>query len=473
MKNKLFRLLSLLILIHIALGINAQYESFITIDNNEITLKIRSEMSEEQLQSLSESFQLDSAVQHAIRSKNYSDLSKSGDWKVSVGNDGVVVLVKPLEGKSFIKVGPLMVETNWTNPAPPPPASFGFNHSKLDHIYELEDGRTLFRTDRFRRANQVYLSGTFNNWSTMDLAMEKKGDFWEVALILEPGKHLYKFIADGNWEHDSDNRLKEEDEFDGFNSVYYRTNFLFELLGFTEARRVFLAGTFNFWDDRQCELEKTPEGWALPVYLREGTYGYKFIVDGNWMVDPHNPDVREDAFGNENSIVSFGPIHRFHLHGFSDANQVVLSGNFNNWSPNEFLMHPTSEGWYIDYVLPPGQYEYKFVVDGKWIIDPGNPLQTGEGDYINSLLFIEPNYTFYLTGYLDEEAVYLTGSFNNWAFPGYPMIRDYEGWILPVHLAKGKHLYKFVIRNEHFLDPDNPLWEPNEWGTGNSIIWID
>ena len=41
--------------------------------------------------------------------------------------------------------------------------------------------------------------------------MEKKGDSWFVSLDLAGGKHLYKFIVDGKWVLDPENRMKEND----------------------------------------------------------------------------------------------------------------------------------------------------------------------------------------------------------------------------------------------------------------------
>jgi len=37
----------------------------------------------------------------------------------------------------------------------------------------------------------------------------------------------------------------------------------------------------------------------------------------------------------------------------------------------------------------------------------------------------------------------------------------------------GKHLYKFIVDGKWIKDPDDPLWEGNEFGTDNSVIWIE
>ena len=63
---------------------------------------------------------------------------------------------------------------------------------------------------------------------------------------------------------------------------------------------------------------------------------------------------------------------RVHFHClFPGARQVYLAGTFNEWNP---VRSPfTSDGrggWGIDLILPPGRYEYRFLVEEKWMDDP-------------------------------------------------------------------------------------------------------
>ena len=51
----------------------------------------------------------------------------------------------------------------------------------------------------------------------------------------------------------------------------------------------------------------------------------------------------------------------------SNANQVYLVGDFNNWdSQATSLQKSRKSRWETTLVLPIGRYEYKFMVDGKW-----------------------------------------------------------------------------------------------------------
>ncbi|MEO0405342.1 MAG: glycogen-binding domain-containing protein, partial [Bacteroidota bacterium] len=175
---------------------------------------------------------------------------------------------------------------------------------------------------------------------------------------------------------------------------------------------------------------------------------------------------------NQNSVLNIGSPTKFYLDGYTSAQQVVLSGTFNDWSPHEIPMTKTTTGWEINYVLPSGNYEYKFVVDGKWITDPNNSLTTGSGDYVNSFVSVNPNWTFELDHLPHMKHVEVSGNFNGWSLEGYPLQRKGDQWVGEIYLPTGKCLYKFLVNDEWMVDPKNDLYENNEFGTRNSIVWI-
>ena len=54
-----------------------------------------------------------------------------------------------------------------------------------------------------------------------------------------------------------------------------------------------------------------------------------------------------------------------------EAGCVSLAGDFNAWSPDDCPLEKSPRGmWERVLALPPGRYEYKFVVDGLWQNDP-------------------------------------------------------------------------------------------------------
>lgn len=57
----------------------------------------------------------------------------------------------------------------------------------------------------------------------------------------------------------------------------------------------------------------------------------------------------------------------------TDAKEVILMGDFNNWNPKKHKMKNNTNGkWNKTVMLSPGKYEYKFLIDGQWKEDPGN-----------------------------------------------------------------------------------------------------
>lgn len=53
------------------------------------------------------------------------------------------------------------------------------------------------------------------------------------------------------------------------------------------------------------------------------------------------------------------------------AHEVCIAGSFNDWHPSVMPMIRVADGkWAKELALPPGRYEYRFVVDGEWLEDP-------------------------------------------------------------------------------------------------------
>src|SRR6476620_1311450 len=115
--------------------------------------------------------------------------------------------------------------------------------------------------------------------------MKKTDSGWIYDVKLSPGKYWYKFIVDGNWTVDNDNQLSENDGLGNVNSVFFRPSVVFAVPGFANAKKVFLAGSFNNWNPGNLPMKKSASGWELPVYLAKGTHTYKFVIDGQWFAD--------------------------------------------------------------------------------------------------------------------------------------------------------------------------------------------
>ncbi|HEX8492743.1 MAG TPA: serine hydrolase [Pyrinomonadaceae bacterium] len=80
-------------------------------------------------------------------------------------------------------------------------------------------------------------------------------------------------------------------------------NTTFRLKGFKDAQIVVLAGSFNNWSQSQTLFAREGDEWVSRIDLAPGKHTYKFIVDGEWMTDPGNPDTEDDGSGNTNSVL--------------------------------------------------------------------------------------------------------------------------------------------------------------------------
>jgi hypothetical protein len=453
----------------------AQPRPVYTIKNGRMYVQLEKDIRFSALDSFVTGFDLrDLGLFSFIKSGKKDSMEKQG-WRIEADNETGFVISKifePFKGldapddKMFFKDKP-----NPLFPAVNNGVVFGVNQFKNKSPFFSKDSITRFFLRNHKNAKQVMLAGSFNNWIPGELVMQRTDSGWIYDVKIGIGKWWYKFIVDGDWIVDKDNQLAENDGLGNTNSVFYRTNVLFSLPGFQNAKKVFLAGNFANWEEGKLRMKKTAEGWELPLYLAEGTHTYKFIADDRWYADPNNREALPDGTGEFNSVVRLGNSHTFKLPGYENAKEVMLAGSFNQWRDFELTMKKSASGWELPYSIGPGNYEYKFRVDGKWISDPANALSSESTG--NSFLIISPNYTFRLKGFTNAKKVFLAGDFNFWDIKAFAMKKEGDEWIFPVHLSVGKHLYKFIVDDNWILDPGNKLWEENEHGTGNSIVWVE
>jgi len=64
------------------------------------------------------------------------------------------------------------------------------------------------------------------------------------------------------------------------------------------------------------------------------------------------------------------------------GNSVYLAGTFNNWV-EKIPMHLSHGDFTCIQTLPPGIYIYRYIIDGKWQIDPEQPTKTENGELSN------------------------------------------------------------------------------------------
>ena len=163
-------------------------------------------------------------------------------------------------------------------------------------------------------------------------------------------------------------------------------------------KRVSLAGNFNNWSGIVMKRNRMGVFFhVLPLEANseqgQDVYRYKFIVDGVWQHDPNNPYQFGDQMGGYYSLfyVDERPVNRLgsvrvyktgeksgsYWVEFSaylpKVRRLTLVGNFNNWNPEHDPMPRDERGFFRKKIkLEPGEYIYKFIADGKWVLDKYN-----------------------------------------------------------------------------------------------------
>lgn len=70
------------------------------------------------------------------------------------------------------------------------------------------------------------------------------------------------------------------------------------------AKKVFLAGSFNYWSTSALPMNREGADWSITIGLPKGRYQYAFLVDGfEWRLDPGAQMFEDNDFGTPNSIL--------------------------------------------------------------------------------------------------------------------------------------------------------------------------
>ena len=71
---------------------------------------------------------------------------------------------------------------------------------------------------------------------------------------------------------------------------------------------VSVAGTFNDWQPQPLTpgTGKGTVSFSRILFVTPGTHQYKFIINGEWLLDPNCQETVPNEFGNLNSLLTLG-----------------------------------------------------------------------------------------------------------------------------------------------------------------------
>ena len=83
----------------------------------------------------------------------------------------------------------------------------------------------------------------------------------------------------------------------------YRRKITFSLKA-PDAKEVFLAGDFNYWDTGANPMKLDEDGsWKVSLILNPGRYEFKFLVDGKWREGRKEEQTVPNRFGTLNNVL--------------------------------------------------------------------------------------------------------------------------------------------------------------------------
>ena len=172
-----------------------------------------------------------------------------------------------------------------------------------------------------RSAKDVKIAGNFSNWRPISMKRSKHGVWYFFKKAdSDIDTYSYKYIVDGIWTVDPQNHSKSYDNVISYIStvpaarerhsiqityrIINRNTVEFRIYK-PNARLVSLVGDFNNWNPEHDLMTKGNDGiWRLTKRLLNGrTYRYKFLVDGEWVIDLYNTNSGSNQLGELCSLL--------------------------------------------------------------------------------------------------------------------------------------------------------------------------
>ena len=145
-------------------------------------------------------------------------------------------------------------------------------------------------------------------------------------------------------------------------------------------------------------FSNVPSGTLMTIHAEKGGYTFSPITIERLVNQNYN---NCNFVGSAISTISTVPVTFYYQATGSPVN-VYLAGSMNNYNSSDPQYKLTNQGnglFSITKELEPGDYVYKYVVDGNWVSDPYNPVTDGS-QYNNSKLTVgDPMITYILPAF--------------------------------------------------------------------------
>ncbi len=276
----------------------------------------------------------------------------------------------------------------------------------------VSSGKKVTFTYDNASATDVYVAGDFNGWSSSsaDWKLEKNAEgVWELTQTIASGVYAYKFVVDGSWERDPGNNTYYPDSDNSklavpgtvtspiINGNEVTFNFPVSMVP-SDATKVVIKGGFNGWAEEEMtlsgdhytftvsDLVADTYEYGINVYTSSGpSYGtfYKdyynmeaVSLGGNSIFTIQATEQYPEEDPNVQSPIVNGQNVTFNLYA-PGAASVYVAGSMTTpvWNDGmEAMTYDEATGYWSVTLenVTAGTYEYKFVKNGNWIVDPLN-----------------------------------------------------------------------------------------------------
>ena len=134
-----------------------------------------------------------------------------------------------------------------------------------------------------------------------------------------------------------------------------------------QATAVILAGDFNEWSgsDTLIAIDSTDFFYHRGVFEPTARLDYKFIVNGNWILDPKNPNTCTGGYGPNSELAMPAYVQPWEINSYPD----VAKGSISTTNFHSTIMN---KNYQVQIYLPPGYdnsgntaYPVLYVHDGQ------------------------------------------------------------------------------------------------------------
>lgn len=242
---------------------------------------------------------------------------------------------------------------------------------------------------------------------------------------------------------------------------------------------IYLRGDFNNWGliDRMSGPSGPNRCFSITKLLKEGTYSYKYYVDGDWdKVNQNNRSINVVYGGStvQNDYYEGGEAITFNYYDIENKvqNTIYLKGDFNGWSDANKMTGPfgANRKFTTTAFLRTGvKYQYKYYVDNDWDkVNLNNreiTISSGTkevNDYYLGPLDVTFNYHDLKNKV--STSIHIRGDFNNWALDYKYQLTQISNNIYSITLQIWPGTYNY----KYYVDGD---WD--KVNTGNRTVTIN